>query len=158
MIFKVPPKPNHSMTLKNPQTSSTLFFSLLLPPYKKSYIHGLQSRISMPWFALDLLLERRNKIQKWLFLPVLHYRNLEYFVETLHWTGSLFLPPESISIALIYMLKKDLCSAWTMASKLVAALQYKRCIALRECSAVNLMTFLNVMRRIVRPTHCPLSP
>lgn len=58
------------------------------------------------------------------------------------------------------MLKKDLCSTQTTASKIVAALQYKRCIALRECSAVNLMTsvtFSNEMRKILRPTHCPLS-
>lgn len=38
----------------------------------------------MPYFVLDLLLERKKKTQKWLFLPVLHYSELEYFVEILH--------------------------------------------------------------------------
>lgn len=110
---------------------------------------------------MDLLLKRRNNNQQWLFLPVLHYSNLEYFVEILHWTGNLFLSPEGVSNALIYVLKKDLCSTWTTASKIVAVLQHKMCIALRECSAVNLMasaTFSNKMRKIIRPMHCPLSP
>lgn len=110
---------------------------------------------------LDLLLERRSKIKQWIFLPISHYCNLEYFVEILHWTGSLSLSPVGICDALIYMLKKDFCSTWTAASKIAAPLQYKRYIAQRGCSAVNLMTsatFFNEMRKIIRPMHCPLVP
>lgn len=147
---------------KNIQTSSTLIFFFLLSPYKKKNAFIEYSQGS-PCLSLSLTCfwKKRNKIHQWLFLLVLHYSNLEYFVEILHWTGNFSLSPEGISNVLIYMLKKDLCSTWTMASKIVAALQYKRCIALRECSAVNLMTsmtFSNEMRKIIRSMHCPLSP
>lgn len=144
----------------HPTLLMLFFFLTITSLQEKNYLHWLQSRISMPIIVYDVVSERWNKPQQWLFLPVLHYSELEYFVEILHWTGSLTLPPEGIANALIYMLKKDLCSTRTMASKIVAALQYKRCIALRECSAVNLMTsvtFSNEMRKILRPMHCPLS-
>lgn len=69
--------------------------------------------------------------------------------------------PEGICDALIYMLKKDFCSTWTMASKVAASLQYKICMAQRKCSELNLMTsvtFFNKMRKIIKPMHCPVGP
>lgn len=111
----------------------------------------------LPWLAFGK--KEQNRAMN--FLAYLHYSNLEYFVEILHWTGSPSLSPEGICDALIYMPKKDLCSTWTTASKIATSLQYKRCIAQRECSAVNLMTsmtFFNEMRKIIRPMHCPVGP